>query len=191
MSALYQPRSIKRRRRTDAQVGQLEEQIFEVLRADHPQSIRHIFYRMTNSRLREPVEKSERGYRQVQDRLTKLRRSGRIPYGWITDATRTGYLTYTFDGAGEFLDRVKHLYRANLWQQSEHYCEVWVESRSIAGIVRTTVTNLRSTCIRPVDSAVFHLLFRRPNSSTRIKHGCSTTRRLPDLGSLPSPHHRR
>jgi hypothetical protein len=91
---------------------------------------------MTDPRLPEPVEKSERGYRHVQDRLTKLRRAGRIPYGWITDATRIGYITNTFDGAEDFLRRVNHLYRANLWHQSEHYCEVWVESRSIASVVR-------------------------------------------------------
>ena len=71
----------------------------------------------------------------MQDRLTKLRRSQRIPYGWIADATRRGYLTHTYRDAGEFLARVKSLYRADLWQWSDHYCEVWVESRSLAGVV--------------------------------------------------------
>jgi hypothetical protein len=32
-----------------------------VLAADHPQSVRHCFYRMTDPRLPEPVEKSDRG----------------------------------------------------------------------------------------------------------------------------------
>jgi len=91
---------------------------------------------MTNPRLSEPVEKSERGYRHVQDRLTKLRRDGRVPYGWITDATRRGYFTDTFIDAEDFLRRMNHLYRANPWQRSDFYCEVWVESRSIAGIVQ-------------------------------------------------------
>jgi urate oxidase len=47
----------KRRRRTKQQIEQLQKQIYEVLYQDHPQSVRHIFYRMTNPRLLEPVEK--------------------------------------------------------------------------------------------------------------------------------------
>jgi hypothetical protein len=135
--AVYQAGPIKRRRRTVGQVEQLERQIVEVLAADHPQSVRHLFYRMTNPRLPEPVGKDERGYAQVQDRIVKLRRAGVIPYGWITDATRRGYFTDTFTGAGDFLRRVKGLYRADLWQLSDFYCEVWTESRSIAGVVQS------------------------------------------------------
>ena len=76
-------------RRTTAQVEQLERQIFEILEEDNPQSVRHVFYRMTDPRLPEPVEKTEAGYRQVQQRLALMRRSGYIPYEWIVDATRT------------------------------------------------------------------------------------------------------
>jgi predicted transcriptional regulator len=126
---------MKGRRRTAAQVEQLEEQIMDVLDQDHPQSVRHIFYRMTDPRLPEPVEKTERGYVQVQNRLVLMRRNGTVPYGWITDATRRGYFVDTFRGAGDFLKRIKGLYRADLWQQSDFYCEVWCESRSIAGVV--------------------------------------------------------
>jgi hypothetical protein len=32
----------------------LARQIYEVLAADHPQSVRHLFYRMTDPRLEEP-----------------------------------------------------------------------------------------------------------------------------------------
>src|SRR5262249_3895542 len=43
----------KRRRRTKAQVVQLDAQIIEVLAEDHPQSCRHVYYRMTDPRLPE------------------------------------------------------------------------------------------------------------------------------------------
>lgn len=135
MSELYRARTIKRERRTKAAIDQLDEQILEVLREDHPQSVRHVFYRMTNPRLPEPVEKSDRGYRHVQDRMVKLRRSGRLPFSWVTDATRRGYHTQTFRGSEDFLRRMKSLYRADIWQLSSYYCEVWVESRSIAGVI--------------------------------------------------------
>lgn len=77
----YQAGQIKRRRRTRDQVAALDRQIIDVLRADHPQSVRHVFYRMTDPRLAEPVEKSDNGYQQVQARLVKLRREGAVPYG--------------------------------------------------------------------------------------------------------------
>ncbi len=132
----YQAGQIKRRRRTKAQVEQLNEQIVGVLRADHPQSIRHVFYRMTDPRLPEPVEKTEAGYEQVQARLVKLRREGVIPYGWIADMSRRGYFMDTFNGAGDFVRRMRGLYRSDLWAQSDHYVEVWVESRSIASVIQ-------------------------------------------------------
>lgn len=132
----YQARPIKRGRRTGARVEQLERQILDVLTEDHPQSVRHVFYRMTNPRLPEPVEKTDQGYAQVQDRIVKMRRAGTLPYGWIADATRRGYFVDTFSGASDFLRRVKGLYRADLWQYSDFYCEVWTESRSIAGVIQ-------------------------------------------------------
>jgi hypothetical protein len=132
---IYQARQIKRRRRTADQVAILEQQILDVLDEDHPQSIRHVFYRMTNPRLEEPVSKDEHGYQQVQHRITELRRDGRLPYGWITDATRRGHHTSTFANADDFLRRMNGLYRADLWALSDYYCEVWCESRSIAGII--------------------------------------------------------
>jgi hypothetical protein len=139
-TGVYRARTIKRRRRrTKAQVAQLDRQIIAALENDHPQSVRHIFYLMTDPRLPESVPKTDKGknngYRAVQDRSVKLRRSGRIPYGWITDATRRGYFTYTYSDASEFLRSVKGLFRANLWEQTNYKCEVWVESRSIAGII--------------------------------------------------------
>jgi hypothetical protein len=132
----YRARTIKRERRSHDRIDQLDKQILDVLRVDHPQSVRHVFYRMTDPRLPEPVEKSDRGYRHVQDRCVKLRRSGALPFGWITDATRRGYFTYTYQSAEDFLRSVASLYRADLWKNSNCYCEVWVESRSIAGVIQ-------------------------------------------------------
>jgi hypothetical protein len=139
----YQACPIKRRRRTKAQVEQLDEQIIEVLAADHPQSVRHCFY--TDSRLPEPVEKSDRGYNQVQDRITRLRRARRLPYGWISDTSRRGYFVDTFNDAQDFLMRVKSLYRADLWRQAVVRCEVWVESRSIAGVIQDDCEELAAS----------------------------------------------
>lgn len=137
----YGPSTI-RYRRTKGAVAQLDTQILEVLAADHPQSIRHVFYRLTDPRLEEPVEKSDKGYRTVQRRITQMRREGRLPYGWITDATRRGYHVNTYNAASDFLRDMAQLYRADLWRDADRYVEVWVESRSIAGVVEGVCEDL-------------------------------------------------
>lgn len=143
---VYRTRTIKRRRRTNAEIEQLDAQILDVLREDHPQSVRHMFYRMTNPRLQLFVPKTDHGpnngYRAVQDRIKKLRRASRLPYGWITDASRCGYFVNTYRSAGDFLRSMSRHYRADLWQNSGFYCEVWVESRSIAGVIQDTCEEL-------------------------------------------------
>lgn len=134
--------TIKRTRRTKEQVEALDQQILDVLAEDHPQSVRHVFYRMTDPRLPESVEKSDRGYRHVQHRLKELRRAGRVPYGWISDSTRTGFHVNTFSSASDFIKQTARWYRQDLWRDSEAHVEVWTESRSIAGVILDTCQDL-------------------------------------------------
>lgn len=135
--SIYRTGPIKRQRRTKSEVGQLDAQILEVLREDHPQSVRHVFYRMTDPRLPAPVEKSDRGYRHVQDRVVKLRRDGRLRYDWVADASRRGYFTPTYHSPADFIKTMAGFYRADLWREADVYCEVWCESRSIAGVIQS------------------------------------------------------
>lgn len=134
--SVYRTGTVKRQRRTKTEVEQLDAQILEALREDHPQSVRHVFYRMTDPRLPAPVEKSDRGYRHVQDRVVKLRRLGRVPYDWVSDASRSGYFTPTYESPADFIRSVAGFYRADLWREADVYCEVWCESRSIAGVIQ-------------------------------------------------------
>jgi hypothetical protein len=116
--------------------------LFGLLEADHPQSVRHVFYLMTDHRLPFHVEKTEEGYRQVQRQLFEMRKQGLLPYGWITDATRMGWHVYTYRNAADFIRRMHGAYRADIWARSDAYCEVWVESRSIASVVRNDCNEL-------------------------------------------------
>ncbi len=131
-----------RRRRTAAEVAQLDAQIVAVLRADHPQSVRHVFYRMTDPRLPEPVAKTEHGYQQVVSRCTLLRRNGTVPYGWIADATRRGEHVATWSDPGAVVRAAARSYRTNPWADAGAYVEVWCESRSIAGVIAGDCTRL-------------------------------------------------
>ena len=134
-ATVYGASTIKRIRRSGAQVAQLGAQIIDVLTGDHPQSVRHVYYRMTDPRLPEPVPKTDPGYRTVQNRCLLLRRSGAVPYGWISDMSRQGYFVNTFDDGADFLSRMSGLYRGDLWRDADVRCEVWCESRSIASVL--------------------------------------------------------
>ena len=127
-----------RQRMTKAAVEQLERQIFEVLEQDNPQSVRHVFYRMTDPRLPVAIPKTEAGYIQVQNRMVKMRRAGRLPYGWVTDTTRRGYFVDTYRDQADFLRSVASFYRRDVWANHDTHVEVWCESRSIAGVIQDT-----------------------------------------------------
>ena len=142
MMKIYQAHPIKRRRRTKAEIGQLRAQIYDALAEDHPQSVRHVFYCMTDPGLAEPVDKSEHGYAQVQHQLKIMRQNGTIPYGWVTDATRRGFHIDTFNDAADFITRISGLYRGDLWRHAEHYVEVWTESRSLAAVIESLCEEL-------------------------------------------------
>jgi hypothetical protein len=168
----YRARPTKRNRRTKAQVEQLEKQLFDVLQEDHPQSVRHAFYRMTDPRLPQPVEKSETaGYRVVQERLVKMRRANTLPYGWIVDATRRGYFVNTFENAADFVRRTSGQYRSNLWRDSDFYCEVWVESRSIAGIVQDLCEELSVSLYPAGGFTSLTLAFEAAEEINRVHDG--------------------
>ncbi|MBT4890754.1 MAG: hypothetical protein HON65_14495 [Rhodospirillales bacterium] len=129
-----------RTRRSKVQIEQLRNQILCNLSDDHPQSVRHVFYRMTDPRLPEPVEKSDKGYRTVQSQLTNMRRDGCVPYNWITDATRRGYFVNTHEHPADALKATAQFYRRSIWADTPDYVEVWCESRSIAGVIESVTS---------------------------------------------------
>ncbi len=126
-----------RTRMTNQEMAILRRQINVVLREDHPQSVRHVFYRMTDPRLDYSVDKTDKGYVKIQNIVLNMRRSGQLPYSWIVDASRLGYRTNTYENGNDFVSQITHLYRSNMWEQKSTHVEVWVESRSIAGIVQS------------------------------------------------------
>jgi len=79
--------------------------------------------------------KTEKGYVQVQRRIVAMRRDATLPYDWIVDTSRSGIFTNTFLNPTDFIESMLWQYRADPWRSSKWYCEVWVESRSIAGVI--------------------------------------------------------
>ena len=113
----------------------LRTEIMDVLQEDHPQSVRHVFYRLTDPRLACPVAKDLGGYKKVQRQLLTMRRNGTIPYAWITDMSRKGYHSPVYGSQREFAEAMATLYRSDFWTDGDTYVEVWCESQSLAGVV--------------------------------------------------------
>ena len=128
----------KRIRWSKADLEQLDQQVVDALKKSRPQSVRHVFYLMTNPRLPCPVEKTDDGYKRVQRRCVELRRAGHVPYDWIVDMTRRGHHTPTYDSPAVLIRHHAHGYRVDPWPQTDHCVEVWTESRSIAGVIEAT-----------------------------------------------------
>jgi hypothetical protein len=165
------PRSIKRQRRTRREVAALDDAIIDALMRAAPCSVRHVFYLLTDPSRPVHVEKSERGYRHVQHRLTKLRRSGRVPYGLVVDATRRGYFTATYACAADFLSEMASRYRGDLWSMSDHYCEVWCESRSIAGVIEPLCRDLAVSLYPSGGFSSLSFIFEAAESIKSVRRG--------------------
>lgn len=132
-----------RKRRTKAEVEAFEAAILAVFDEYKPRSCRNIFYAMTNPRIGDvAVPKTERGYKHVQRRLVQMRLDGRLPYGYIVDASRLGYHETTFADSEEYIRSMGGLYRQDLWEDTNYHVEVWAESRSIASVIRADCREL-------------------------------------------------
>ena len=121
---------------------QIARQILAILTQDHPQSVRHVFYRLLDPTLPLPLPKTEAGYKCVQRALVDLRRAGQVPYSWISDATRWGYYVSAYQHAADALQAAAYAYRVDLWSQADTYVEVWTESRSMVGVIRDVIEEL-------------------------------------------------
>jgi hypothetical protein len=120
-----------------AELAALDGALVRIAAANRPITVRGVFYRAVAEGL---VPKDEtRGYRVVQRRLVKLRAEGDIPYGWITDGSRTIHGHIRYRDADEFARSVKVRYRQDYWRDADEYVEVWVEKEAMVGVLKPVV----------------------------------------------------
>ena len=127
------PRVIKRTRRTNAEMEAIRAAIFSELEETHPQTVRHVFYRMVAMGV---VPKQEKlGYETVKLQLLKMRKSGRVPWGWVGDSTRWRIKPTSYGSLEEALQHNAEFYRRDIWRQAEVHVEIWCESDSIGSVI--------------------------------------------------------
>lgn len=132
MSAVYGTSHLKRHRSTKSEMEQRADALFAIVERIKPATVRGVFYQATSPGI---VEKTEAGYTAVQRMLVQLRRSGRMPYGWLTDGTRWQRKPRTHGSPSEALQATAQLYRKRLWDDLDEYAEIWIEKDALAGVV--------------------------------------------------------
>lgn len=131
-SAVYRPSTVKRSRRTNRQLSDLDDVILEVLLDEHPATLRGTFYRVMSAGA---VEKSEAGYRMVGRQVLKLRRAGVLPYSWITDGTRYILKPNSWSALDEMLEDAAASYRRMLWHNQPINVQLFTEKDAITGVI--------------------------------------------------------
>jgi hypothetical protein len=138
--SVYEPRSIKREprlRRTRAELEDLDRALAKIVAEIEPATVRQVFYQGVVCGL---VPKDEaRGYKLVQRRLVKLRETGEIPYGWITDNVRIVRGHNRYGGPEDYAKVAAEFYRRDYWAESPVGVEVWLEKDALAGVLVPTV----------------------------------------------------
>lgn len=97
-----------------------------------PMSVRQMFYRMS---VQGQVDKTENGYRRVQNALAEMRRAGAIPYTYLADNTRWVRKPRSFSNLGAALADMQKYYRRELWSRQPAYIEIWLEKEALAGVI--------------------------------------------------------
>ena len=130
---VYVPSDIKRFRRTKATISSIRDAIREILEADHPQTVRQVFYALT---VRGVIKKAEVEYHRTVIRLlVDMREAGEIPFDWIADNTRWMRKPATFVGIDSCLNNTARCYRRDLWAAALVYVEIWCEKDALAGVL--------------------------------------------------------
>lgn len=134
MTLAYQPRSIKRKRRSRSEIEFIDNALYDVLAAsESAMTCRQVFYQLTKN---QTIEKTENEYHNtVIRRLGILRKAGTIPFDWISDNTRWMRKPRTWGGMKSAVRRTAESYRRAMWDNQNCYVEIWIEKDALAGVV--------------------------------------------------------
>jgi hypothetical protein len=81
------------------------------------------------------IDKQDNSYGKVQRQVLDLRRSGRLDYDHIADATRWMRKPTSYRGPEAAIARLARNYRKDLWADLPDYVEIWCEKDALAGVI--------------------------------------------------------
>lgn len=132
MTTTYGSSTVKRRRSTRTELDTIDDAILDAVRAEHPVTLRGVYYRVVSAGA---VDKTENGYRLIGREVLKLRRSGALPYHWITDGTRWITKPTTWSDVDTMLNDAAASYRRALWRDQDAEVHVFTEKDAISGVI--------------------------------------------------------
>lgn len=132
MTAVYATSPVKRRRRTNAELAEVDAAIIAAVEMEHPVTLRGVFYRVESAGA---VDKTEAGADLVGRQLLKLRRTGRVPYNRITDGTRFTRKPSSYRDLDSMLDVAAASYRRALWRDQAVDVHIFSEKDAITGVI--------------------------------------------------------
>jgi len=122
---------------TKAEMEKFRSEVLAIVQDnDPPMTVRHAFYLAVAGGL---VEKSEKGYRYVQDAVRVLRLNDDLDWGDIVDNVRDVHVNTTWSSPGAILRTMVAWYDHDFWsgcERSEERPIIWVEKDAIAGLIR-------------------------------------------------------
>jgi hypothetical protein len=111
----------------------VREAIRAILAADHPQTVRQVFYQLVTRGI---IEKSETEYQTTVIRLlTEMRLNDQVKWEWIIDSSRRAQTTRTFDNINDALADTAKFYRRSALRDCPDYIEIWCEKEALSGII--------------------------------------------------------
>jgi hypothetical protein len=135
----YRACPIKRPRRTAAEIDKIRGAITAVLKADHPMTVRQVFYQLV---VRNVIEKTEEQYQGTVIRLlTEMRMAGSIPFAWIVDDSRRRIINRTYNSIADAARDTARFYRRNALHECPDYIEVWSEKEALAGVIEDAASD--------------------------------------------------
>lgn len=132
MTGVYGASPVKRRRRTNAELAEVDQAIIAAVEMEYPVTLRGVFYRVESAGA---VEKTEAGADLIGRQLLKLRRNGHVPYDRITDGTRWVRKPSSYSDLDQMLNRAAASYRRALWDDQAVDVHVFSEKDAITGVV--------------------------------------------------------
>lgn len=107
--------------------------IIDLLEADHPQTVRQVFYQLV---ARGVIDKTEAQYQGTVIRLlSEMRLDGQVDWSWIVDTSRRIRVTQTFDTVADALDDTAKFYRRSALRECPDYVQIWCEKEALTGII--------------------------------------------------------
>jgi hypothetical protein len=103
----------------------------QFIEKEHPVTVRQTFYHLQPS----IIKNSESEYKKLIRILTKARKAGIIPFGWIVDLSRRPLIVNLYQDIKTFLKDKARFYYRDTWIKQPAYIVVWLEKQALQEIV--------------------------------------------------------